>query len=168
MTTCLSVCKSSPLPNNTTKNQGCYCSICLSVILAFQNLSNRDFREELKLTKADNCVVLYDDAYCTPEQISNIMGKNKLKSFLVANFNTRSLAKNKNLIEEFITEINHFPEVIGISETKINENISLNLQIPNYLFFHNDSSTNAGGIGMYKPNLKYKLRQDLSLNVPKC
>ena len=43
------------------------------------------------------------------------------------------------------------------------------MQIPNYLFFHNDFSTNAGGTGMYiKQNLKYKLRQDLSLNVPKC
>ena len=169
MATCLSVCEPSPLPNNTTKHQDCYGSICLSVILPFQNLSNLDFREQLKLTNADNSVVLDDDAYFTPKQISNIMGENKLKSFLVAHFNTRSLAKNKNLREEFITEINHSPEVIGISETKINENISLNLQIPNYLFFHNDSSTNAGGTGMYiKQNLKYKLRQDLSLNVPKC
>ena len=108
-------------------HQDCYCSICLSVILPFQNLSNLDFREELKLTNADNCVVLDDDTYFTPKQISNIMGENKLKSFLVAHFNTRSLAKNKNLIEEFITEINHSLEVIGISETKINENISLNL-----------------------------------------
>ena len=135
MATCFSVCEPSPLTNNTTKHQSCYCSICLSVILPFQNLSNLDFREELKLTIADNCVVLDDDAYFTPKQISNIMGGNQLKSFLVAYFNTRSLAKNKNLTEEFITEINHSPEVIGISETKINENISLNLQIPNYLFF---------------------------------
>ena len=124
-------------------------SYFLSVILLFQNLSNRDFREELTLTNADNCVVLDDDAYFTPKQISNIMGENMLKSFLVAHFNTRGLTKNKNLIEEFITEINHSPEVIGISETKINENISLNLQISNYLFFHNDSFTDAGGTGMY-------------------
>ena len=138
MAICLSVCEPSPLPNNTTKHQDCYRFICLSVILPFQNLSNLDFREKLKLTNADNCVVLDDAAYFTSKQIaymSNITGENKLKSFLVAHFNTRSLAKNKNLIEEFITEINHSPEVIGISETKINENISLSLQIPNYLFF---------------------------------
>ena len=28
-------------------------------------------------------------------------------------FNTRSLAKNKNLIEEFITKIKHSPEISG-------------------------------------------------------
>ena len=93
MATCLSVREPSPLPNNTTKHQDCYCSICLSAILPFQNLSNLDFREELKLSNADSCVVLDDDAYFTLKQVSNIMGENKLKSFLVAHFNTRSLAK---------------------------------------------------------------------------
>ena len=78
------------------------------------------------------------------------------------------MQKNKTLIEEFITEINRSPEVIGISETEINENTSPNLQIPNYHLIHNDSSTNAGGTGMYiKQSLNYKLRQDLLLNVPK-
>ena len=80
----LSVCQSVNLlhcQNNTTKHQDCYCSICLSVILPFQNLSNLDFREELKLSNAVNCVVLDDDARFTPKQIFNIMGKNKLKSF---------------------------------------------------------------------------------------
>ena len=88
MATCLSVCEPFSLPSNTTKHQDCYCSICLSVILPFQHLSSLDFRE-LKLTNADNCVVLDDDAYFTPKQISNIIGENKLKSFLVAHFNTK-------------------------------------------------------------------------------
>ena len=70
-------------------------------------------------------------------------------SSLIIHFNTRSLAKNKNLIEEFSTEIKYSPEIIGISETKINSNPCLNLNIPNFDFFHNDSPTNAGGVGIY-------------------
>ena len=54
-----------------------------------------------------------------------------------------------------------------ISETKINSNTCLNLNIPNFDFFHNDSPTNAEGVGIYvNQSLKYKLRNDLLLNVP--
>ena len=45
----------------------------------------------------------------------------------------------------------------------------LNLNIPGFDFFHNDSSTNAGGVGIYiNHNLKHKLRNDLLLNLPNC
>ena len=73
-------------------------------------------------------------------------------------FNTRSLAKNKSLIEEIVTEIKYSPEIIGVSETKHNSNTCLNLNIPNFDFFHNDSFTNAGGVGIYvNQSLKYRL-----------
>ena len=64
-------------------------------------------------------------------------------------FNIRSLAKKKNLIKKFLTEIKYSPEIIGISETKINSSTCLNLNIPNFDFFHNDSPTNAGWVGIY-------------------
>ena len=82
-----------------------------------------------------------DDEYFSLRKISNIMRKQN-NSTLMVHFNTRSLAKNKHLIEEFITEVKYSPEVIGISETKINSNTCLNLNIPGFDFFHNDSSTN--------------------------
>ena len=109
-----------------------------------------------------------DDEYFSLRKISNIMRKQN-NSTLMVHFNTRSLAKNKHLIEEFITEVKYSPEVIGISETKINSNTCLNLNIPGFDFFHNDSSTNAGGVGIYiNHNLKHKLRNDLLLNLPNC
>ena len=90
-------------------------------------------------------------------------------STLMVHFNSRSLAKNKHLIEEFITEVKYSPEVNGISETKINSNTCLNLNFPDFDFFRNDSSTNAGGVGIYiNQNLKHKLRNDLLLNLPNC
>ena len=114
-----------------------------------------------------NCYSMNDD-YFSP-QISKLACNNQNKSLLITYFNTRSLAKNKRLIEEFITEIDYLPEMIGISETKLNVNTCLNLNIPFYNFFHNDSPFNAGGVGIYvKQNLNYRLRADISLNVPKC
>ena len=75
----------------------------------------------------------------------------------------------KNLIEEFITEIKYSPEIIGISETTINSNTCLNLNIPNFDFFRNDSPTNAEGVGIIvNQSLKYKIRNDLLFNVPNC
>ena len=43
-----------------------------------------------------------DDEYFSLRKISNIMKKQN-NSTLMVHFNTRSLAKNKHLIEEFIT-----------------------------------------------------------------
>ena len=39
-------------------------------------------------------------------------------STLMVHFNTRSLAKNKHLIEEFITEVKYSPEVIAYQKRK--------------------------------------------------
>ena len=59
------------------------------------------------------------DDYFFPQQISKLVCKNQNNSSLITHFYTRSLAKNKKLIEEFITEIDCLPEMIGISETKL-------------------------------------------------
>ena len=96
------------------------------------------------------------------------MSKQQYNSSLMIYFNTRSLAKNKNLIEEFITEIKYSPEVIGMSETKINSKTCPNLNIPGFVFFHNDSPTNAGGVAVYiNQNLKNKLRKYLTYQIAK-
>ena len=49
------------------------------------------------------------------------------------------------------------PDAIAISETKLNSNSYSNISIPNYNFFHSDSPTLAGGLGIYlKDTLKYQ------------
>ena len=59
--------------------------------------------------------------------------------------------------------------MIAISDTKINENTSLNLNLPHYHFHHSDSPTNADEVGMYiSQSLNFKIRNDLLLNVPNC
>ena len=73
------------------------------------------------------------------------------------------------MIEKFITEIDYLPKMIGVSETKLNVNTCLDLNIPFYdFFFHHDLLSNASGVGICaKQILNYGLRADISLNVPK-
>ena len=135
--------------------------------LEFNLLINSNFANNKFLS---NCYSMNDD-YFFPKRISKLACHNQNKSLLITHFNTRSLAKNKKLIKEFITgtEIDNLPEVIGISETKLIVNTCLNLNIPFGDFFHHDSAFNASGVGIHvKQNLNYRLRADKSLNVPKC
>ena len=89
--------------------------------------------------------------------------------FFLVHFNTRSLSKNLDKIEEFLNDMTRFLDAIAISETKLNSNSSSNNNIPHYNFPHNDSPTNAGGVGFYiKDTLQFRLRNDLSLNLPNC
>ena len=81
-----------------------------------------------------NCYSMNDD-YFSPHEICKLACNNQNKSLLIPDLYTRSLAQNKKLIEEFITEIDFLPEMVGISETKLNVNTCLNLNIPFYDFF---------------------------------
>ena len=77
-------------------------------------------------------------------------------------FNTRSLSKNKNKIDNFLIDIERMPDAITISETKLNANSSLTLNFTNYKFIRYDSVTHAGGVGLYiKESLRFTLRKDL-------
>ena len=61
------------------------------------------------------------------------------------------------------------PDAIAIFETKLNSTSSSNIDILNYHFFHYDSPSMAGGVGMYLKNtLNYRPRDDLSLKTPNC
>ena len=67
-------------------------------------------------------------------------------------FNTRSLSKNKNKIDDFLIDIERMPDAIAIFETKLNANSFLNLNITSYEFIRNDSIQDAGGVGLYIKN----------------
>ena len=61
-----------------------------------------------------------NDNYFSPQKISKLVCNNQNKSLLITLFNTRNLAQYKKFIKEFITEIDFLPELIDISETKLN------------------------------------------------
>ena len=102
-------------------------------------------------------------------QLSKLTANLNKNDFFTVHFNTRSLSKNKNKIDDFLIDIERLPDAIAISETKLNANSSLNLNFSNYKFIRNDSITLAGGVGLYiKESLKFILRKDLSLNLQHC
>lgn len=81
--------------------------------------------------------------------------------------NMRSLTKNKHKLEEILTKMTIQPTFILISETKINVlQAPFNVNIDGYKFYHSDSTTNAGGVGIYvKDYISITLRNDLHINT---
>ena len=61
----------------------------------------------------------------------------------------RSLQKNFDNLCNFLSKLPSKPHVISISETKIKDKPLLNVSIPGYTFLHNNSLSNAGGVGIY-------------------
>ena len=61
------------------------------------------------------------------------------------------------------------PDVVAISETKLNSNTISNKNNSNYKFLHNDSAACAGGVRLYiKETIKFRLRNDLLLHLQDC
>lgn len=57
----------------------------------------------------------------------------------------RSLPKNLTLLNYMIYTLLSKPDVIAVTETKLNENTLINIDMHGYNFYHVDSLTAAGG-----------------------
>ena len=58
-----------------------------------------------------------------------------------------------------LLELNKYPDVIALTETKIKESgTQVNRVLNGFTFVHNDTKTSAGGVGIYiKSNICFKL-----------
>ena len=70
------------------------------------------------------------------------------RSLVLLHANSRSLHKNFDNLYDFLVELNFLFDVICLTETRIKLHPLLNISLPNYTFFHTDSRTNAGGVGI--------------------
>lgn len=86
--------------------------------------------------------------------------------FLV-HFNVRSLQKNLDFLVQYLSQLKRQPDVIAITETKLRlNNINSNIYIDGYNFIHKDSSSQAGGVGLYVKNcIKFIECNSLNINV---
>ena len=58
-----------------------------------------------------------------------------------------------------------WPDVIAISETKINENSYVNINLPGYNFVNSNSKSQAGGVGLYLANkLEFSRKTDFDIS----
>ena len=112
-----------------------------------------------------------DCKYYSTLQFSNIINSKKKNELVMMHFNIRSLPnkENKSKIETLLEQLPEIPDVMAFSETKINSsNIDL-VNIAKYQFEHNDSLSNAGGVGLHiRENLQYFVRTDISIDSPSC
>ena len=117
---------------------------------------------------ANRCNLRYDE-YHLPQKLANKSLHACPNNFFLLHFNGKSLSKNKDKIDEFLHNFERLPDLVAISETKLNENSTSSISIPNYCFLCNDSPSHAGGIGIYiKESFKFRIRKELSLNISNC
>ena len=83
-------------------------------------------------------------------------------------FNIRSLQKNSDHLASYLSGLSVLPDIIAITETKLtNGIINSNIHLTGYAFLHCDSSTKAGGVGLYiKETLIFKQKLDISIALP--
>ena len=80
--------------------------------------------------------------------------------------NTRSIVNKFDSFKQFINYFNIPFQVIGLTETWLNDNNDDLFELENYEFVNvNRKSKNGGGVGVYISNqMKYKSRTGLNLN----
>ena len=131
-----------------------FCSLCLTENLPLNCL-------ELP----DHDGLRDDDGYLAIDNIDSHFkcSSHTANDLIILHINTRSLTKNIERLEELICLMKYQPDVIAISETKLNDKSNLNLvQLPGYQFVHDNSMTQAGGVALYvKTRLHFNVRHNI-------
>ena len=95
--------------------------------------------------------------------VLNYVGSNSLSLF---HCNIRSLPKNLTLLNDLIYTLDSKADVLACTETRLNNDTTVNISLPGYKFYHTNSPTAAGGTGVYVSyNLKSIPRHDIKFNI---
>ena len=114
----------------------------------FTNLHSSDQKRSLSnLPLSDDLDHLCDfpNSYITPENFHTQHGASN--DFFVLHINTRS-----EKLEKIVIQLGKLPEIIAISETKLQPEFKMQLQ--GYNFIQNNSNANAGGVTQNNSNTK--------------
>ena len=87
--------------------------------------------------------------YYSISQINNAIAKAGPKAISMFHCNMRSLQKNLALLEDFIYSLDKRPEILAITETRLNANSVCNVDLLNYELYYTYSPTLAGGSAIY-------------------
>ena len=135
--------------SNTGINSCFSCNQCCAVTFPFYNVADVEFNLLLG-NDITHCDVAFDNNdYFSLSQLSKLASNEDKHSFFAFHFNTRNLAKNHDKIEELLNELDFLPEIMSISETKLNFQSASNVNICHYKFINSDSPTKAGVVGLY-------------------
>ena len=133
----------------------------INLLLPFSSITNEEF-----YNLHNDSPNLTNPIYSTPEDIPlkfNINTANRNNLISVLHVNIRSLTKNVDQLHQLICSLTVQPEVIAITETKLNSRSNVDLiQLENYNFTYKNSLSNAGGVGVYiKKELEFTERKDI-------
>ena len=112
----------------------------------FNLVSNPDKSDE---TDPDLMLTIPMSNYYSISQINNVIAKAGSKAISMFHSNMRSLQKNLALLEDFIYSLDKRPEILAITETRLNANSVCNVDLLNYELYHTDSPTSAGRSAIY-------------------
>ena len=106
-----------------------------------------------------------ESSYYTCKETNSLLNNARTNSLAVMHFNVRSLPKNLELLHDILASFKRKPDIIAVTETRLNDNTVCNVDITGYNFFNVNSPTSAGGVGIYiANNLKTTIRPDIVIN----
>ena len=76
----------------------------------------------------------------------------------------RCLTKNLHLLNDLLDTLSKSIDIIAVTETRLNSSSLDNIDLEKYNFFNDNSSTNAGGVGIYI-NKSIKATQELKFDM---
>ena len=84
------------------------------------------------------------------ETLSQSNVKTKESNLFMMHINIRSFPKNIDKLTTYIAQLAVKPDIIAITETKLNDtHFNINLNITGYSFMHKNSLSKEGGIALY-------------------
>ena len=107
----------------------------------FNLISNPDKSDE---TDPDLMLTIPMSNYYSISQINNAIAKAGPKAISIISINMRSLQKNLALLEDFLYSLDKRPEILAITETRLNANSVCNVDLLNCELYHTDSPTSPG------------------------
>ena len=79
-----------------------------------------------------------------------------------------SLNKNVTKLERLLAGLCASPDIIALTETRLNDNSPIkNITLQKYEIINTNSKTTAGGL-LVRQSINYKMRDDLRLNIEEC
>ena len=84
--------------------------------------------------------------YYSIADANNLLADIDNDSIFLFHCNIRSIPKNFELLHDLLYCFDNIPDVIAVTETRINCNSSANIDFSNYKFYSSDSKTMAGQV----------------------
>ena len=88
--------------------------------------------------------------YFNIESINKMLFYKNKDDWFIIHFNIRSLQKNVETLNNYLSQLDKQPDIIALNETKLHEgHVFANIHLDGYKFNYVNSLTNAGGVGLY-------------------